>query len=214
MFDFIDGSDGLGNLVAHGALEAFAHTIDLHLQRPRAHVELRSLFGVDIPASVPDIERFNVPIAGTVIAALPIVIVLIVFQRQLVRGLTDAPVDELTYFSFFPEQVTFGSALYEKATPQRPAAEPTAVPDVYYSNCTEARAAGAAGDAAAGHDVGVASDRNASLLSSRRIHLPRKGLGRLEHETQPNCFWRNGKWEAILRVASIFRGTATANEVT
>lgn len=39
-------------------------------------------------ASVPDIERFNVPIAGTVIAALPIALVLIVFQRQLVRGLT------------------------------------------------------------------------------------------------------------------------------
>ncbi len=39
-------------------------------------------------SSVPDIERFNVPIAGTIIAALPIVLVLIVFQRQLVRGLT------------------------------------------------------------------------------------------------------------------------------
>jgi len=39
-------------------------------------------------SSVPDIERFNVPIAGTVIAALPIALVLIVFQRQLVRGLT------------------------------------------------------------------------------------------------------------------------------
>lgn len=39
-------------------------------------------------SSVPDIERFNVPIAGTVIAALPIAVVLIVFQRQLVRGLT------------------------------------------------------------------------------------------------------------------------------
>jgi sn-glycerol 3-phosphate transport system permease protein len=39
-------------------------------------------------ASVPDIERFNVPIAGTVIAALPIALVLMVFQRQLVRGLT------------------------------------------------------------------------------------------------------------------------------
>lgn len=41
-----------------------------------------------LSSSVPDIERFNVPIAGTVIAALPIAIVLIVFQRQLVRGLT------------------------------------------------------------------------------------------------------------------------------
>lgn len=39
-------------------------------------------------SSVPDVERFNVPIAGTVIAALPIALVLIVFQRQLVRGLT------------------------------------------------------------------------------------------------------------------------------
>lgn len=39
-------------------------------------------------ASVPDIERFNVPIAGTVIAALPIALVLVIFQRQLVRGLT------------------------------------------------------------------------------------------------------------------------------
>ncbi len=39
-------------------------------------------------SSVPDIERFNVPIAGTIIAALPIAIVLAVFQRQLVRGLT------------------------------------------------------------------------------------------------------------------------------
>lgn len=39
-------------------------------------------------SSVPDIERFNVPIAGTIIAALPIALVLIVFQRQLVRGLT------------------------------------------------------------------------------------------------------------------------------
>ena len=39
-------------------------------------------------SSVPDIERFNVPIAGTIIAALPIALVLIAFQRQLVRGLT------------------------------------------------------------------------------------------------------------------------------
>ena len=39
-------------------------------------------------SSVPDIERFNVPIAGTVIAALPIALVLVIFQRQLVRGLT------------------------------------------------------------------------------------------------------------------------------
>jgi sn-glycerol 3-phosphate transport system permease protein len=39
-------------------------------------------------SSVPDIERFNVPIAGTIIAALPIVAMLIAFQRQLVRGLT------------------------------------------------------------------------------------------------------------------------------
>jgi sn-glycerol 3-phosphate transport system permease protein len=39
-------------------------------------------------SSVPDIERFNVPIAGTIIAALPIVGVLMAFQRQLVRGLT------------------------------------------------------------------------------------------------------------------------------
>jgi sn-glycerol 3-phosphate transport system permease protein len=39
-------------------------------------------------SSVPDIARFNVPIAGTIIAALPIALVLIVFQRQLVRGLT------------------------------------------------------------------------------------------------------------------------------
>lgn len=29
-------------------------------------------------------------------------------SRDLVRGLTDAPVDELKYFTFFPEQVTFG----------------------------------------------------------------------------------------------------------
>jgi sn-glycerol 3-phosphate transport system permease protein len=39
-------------------------------------------------SSVPDIQRFNVPIAGTIIAALPIALVLVVFQRQLVRGLT------------------------------------------------------------------------------------------------------------------------------
>lgn len=39
-------------------------------------------------SSVPDISRFNVPMAGTVIAALPIALVLMVFQRQLVRGLT------------------------------------------------------------------------------------------------------------------------------
>jgi sn-glycerol 3-phosphate transport system permease protein len=39
-------------------------------------------------SSVPDIERFNVPIAGTIIAALPIAVVLVIFQRQLVRGLT------------------------------------------------------------------------------------------------------------------------------
>lgn len=39
-------------------------------------------------SSVPDIERFNVPMAGTIIAALPIAVVLIIFQRQLVRGLT------------------------------------------------------------------------------------------------------------------------------
>jgi sn-glycerol 3-phosphate transport system permease protein len=39
-------------------------------------------------ASRPDIERINLPIAGTVIAALPIALVLIIFQRQLVRGLT------------------------------------------------------------------------------------------------------------------------------
>jgi sn-glycerol 3-phosphate transport system permease protein len=41
-----------------------------------------------LSSSVPDVERFNVPIAGTIIAALPIVVVLIAFQRQLVRGLT------------------------------------------------------------------------------------------------------------------------------
>ena len=35
-----------------------------------------------------DINRLNLVTAGTVIAALPIVILLIVFQRQLVRGLT------------------------------------------------------------------------------------------------------------------------------
>jgi sn-glycerol 3-phosphate transport system permease protein len=39
-------------------------------------------------SSVPDIQKFNVPIAGTIIAALPIALVLILFQRQLVRGLT------------------------------------------------------------------------------------------------------------------------------
>jgi sn-glycerol 3-phosphate transport system permease protein len=39
-------------------------------------------------SSVPDIQRFNVPIAGTIIAALPIALVLVIFQRQLVRGLT------------------------------------------------------------------------------------------------------------------------------
>lgn len=35
-----------------------------------------------------DINRLNLVTAGTVIAAIPIVILLIVFQRQLVRGLT------------------------------------------------------------------------------------------------------------------------------
>lgn len=35
-----------------------------------------------------DINRLNLVTAGTVIAALPIVVLLIVFQRQLVRGLT------------------------------------------------------------------------------------------------------------------------------
>ncbi|HVM53356.1 MAG TPA: carbohydrate ABC transporter permease [Acidimicrobiales bacterium] len=34
------------------------------------------------------IEQSNVPVAGAVIAAVPIVIVLILFQRQIVRGLT------------------------------------------------------------------------------------------------------------------------------
>jgi sn-glycerol 3-phosphate transport system permease protein len=34
------------------------------------------------------IEQSNVPVAGAVIAAIPIVIVLILFQRQIVRGLT------------------------------------------------------------------------------------------------------------------------------
>jgi aminomethyltransferase len=29
-------------------------------------------------------------------------------SRELVRGLTEAPVDELRYFTFFPQQVTFG----------------------------------------------------------------------------------------------------------
>jgi sn-glycerol 3-phosphate transport system permease protein len=41
-----------------------------------------------LSSNVPDIERYNVAIAGTVIAALPIALVLIIFQRQLVRGLT------------------------------------------------------------------------------------------------------------------------------
>ena len=35
-----------------------------------------------------DIDKPNLVIAGTVIASLPIVVVLLVFQRQLVRGLT------------------------------------------------------------------------------------------------------------------------------
>jgi sn-glycerol 3-phosphate transport system permease protein len=39
-------------------------------------------------STVPDPGRLNMPIAGTVIAALPIFLVLIFFQRQLVRGLT------------------------------------------------------------------------------------------------------------------------------
>jgi sn-glycerol 3-phosphate transport system permease protein len=34
------------------------------------------------------IEQSNVPVAGAVIAAVPIVIILILFQRQIVRGLT------------------------------------------------------------------------------------------------------------------------------
>lgn len=34
------------------------------------------------------IEQSNVPVAGAVIAAVPIVIVLVLFQRQIVRGLT------------------------------------------------------------------------------------------------------------------------------
>ena len=33
-------------------------------------------------------DRLNLITAGTVIAAVPIVIVLIIFQRQLIRGLT------------------------------------------------------------------------------------------------------------------------------
>ena len=39
-------------------------------------------------STVPDPGRLNMPIAGTVIAALPIFVVLVIFQRQLVRGLT------------------------------------------------------------------------------------------------------------------------------
>ena len=35
-----------------------------------------------------DIDKLNLVTAGTVIAALPIFVVLIAFQRQLVRGLT------------------------------------------------------------------------------------------------------------------------------
>jgi sn-glycerol 3-phosphate transport system permease protein len=35
-----------------------------------------------------DISKLNLVTAGTVIAALPIFVVLVVFQRQLVRGLT------------------------------------------------------------------------------------------------------------------------------
>ena len=34
------------------------------------------------------LDRPNLVIAGTVIVAVPIVVVLLVFQRQLVRGLT------------------------------------------------------------------------------------------------------------------------------
>ena len=34
------------------------------------------------------IEQSNIPVAGAVIAAIPIVIVLVLFQRQIVRGLT------------------------------------------------------------------------------------------------------------------------------
>jgi sn-glycerol 3-phosphate transport system permease protein len=34
------------------------------------------------------IEEANIPVAGTIIAAVPIVILLIIFQRQIVRGLT------------------------------------------------------------------------------------------------------------------------------
>ena len=35
-----------------------------------------------------ELDRFNVTFAGTILAALPIVILLIIFQKQLVRGLT------------------------------------------------------------------------------------------------------------------------------
>ena len=34
------------------------------------------------------IEQSNVPVAGAVIAAVPIVVVLVLFQRHIVRGLT------------------------------------------------------------------------------------------------------------------------------
>jgi sn-glycerol 3-phosphate transport system permease protein len=34
------------------------------------------------------IEQVNVTLAGVVLAALPLVILLVVFQKQLVRGLT------------------------------------------------------------------------------------------------------------------------------
>jgi sn-glycerol 3-phosphate transport system permease protein len=38
------------------------------------------------------LEELNVTLAGALIAALPIFVLLIVFQRQLVRGLTSGAV--------------------------------------------------------------------------------------------------------------------------
>ena len=34
------------------------------------------------------VDQINVPFAGTVLAALPLFLLLLVFQKQLVRGLT------------------------------------------------------------------------------------------------------------------------------
>ena len=66
---------------------ALALGLELHARAGQAHLHRTIQIGLE-RLKTGDVDKLNLVTAGTVIAALPIFLVLIAFQRQLVRGLT------------------------------------------------------------------------------------------------------------------------------